>query len=166
LAQLRRVSETGDYYLALFGALAVPSICGALESPDGEDTADRYAGWFDQYIGPKYRVGPRHEPSLSGRQCYKFRCAMLHQGRMTHADLGYARILFIEPGSGFIAHNNVINDALNLDVQRFCQDMIDGTLQWLSAVEGTEPYETNLKQAVQRHPDGLPPYIVGVPVIS
>jgi hypothetical protein len=85
---------------------------------------------------------------------------------MTHEELGYARILFIEPGFGPIAHNNVFNDVLNLDVRLFCQDMIDGTLKWLSLVEGTEPYETNLKQAVQRHPNGLPPYIVGVPVIS
>jgi hypothetical protein len=162
LRQIQRVSDAGEYYLALFGALAVPSICGSLEAPGGRDSRDRYENWFDRYVGAKF------SGTFSGRQCYAFRCAMLHQGRMIHRNLGYTRVLFIEPrgAGGNVFHNNVLNDALNLDVKLFCNDMVEGALTWIPNVEGTEPYETNLKRSVRRYDSGLPPYIVGLPVIS
>ena len=63
-------------------------------------------------------------------------------------------------------HNNVINDALNLDVRIFCHDVCDGAELWLASAEQTPEYQANYGRSMQRHADGLPPYIVGVPVIA
>jgi hypothetical protein len=37
---------------------------------------------------------------------------------------------------------------------------------WLDHVEKTPLYQQNLEASMKRHPDGLPPYIVGIPVIG
>ena len=63
-------------------------------------------------------------------------------------------------------HNNVLNDALNLDIQTFCWDVVGSAREWQQTVLGTEPYERNLDRFVRLHPDGLAPYVVGMPVIS
>jgi hypothetical protein len=42
--------------------------------------------------------------------------------------------------------------------------MIQGAQQWLLTVQGTPTFEANLKTLFTRHPTGIAPYIVGVPV--
>jgi hypothetical protein len=61
---------------------------------------------------------------------------------------------------------NILNDALNIDVRLFCTEMVDSARRWLIGVVATEPYETNLNAFVRRYPNGLAPYIGGMPVIS
>lgn len=154
-------NATNLYYLALIGALAVPDICGGLESPDGQAKGERYVAWFDSH------VAPLHRGMLTGQDCYYFRCSFLHQGRTKHPRGSFSRILFIKPHpSRPVAHMNVMDHALNIDVRMFCLEMVAAARNWLTSVQGTEPYETNLNAFVQRYPDGLPPYIGGVPVIS
>src|ERR1700693_5482967 len=110
LAKTRAANTAGLYYVALFSALALPDICAALESPDGEAKGDRYIAWFDRHAASGF---------LTGETAYYFRCAMLHQGKTGHPK-GYSKIVFVEPGaSGTVFHNNVMNDALNLDVRIF-----------------------------------------------
>jgi hypothetical protein len=82
--------------------------------------------------------------------------------------------LFIEPGtSSGQVHKGVIlgglhgkPDALTIDIGIFCEDILTGAEQWLDEVEGTEPYESNYARFMKRHPEGLPPYITGVSVVS
>lgn len=164
LDQIEGAARRGDYFLALFGALTLPSICGALESRDGNDTGKKYANWFDKWVGPKY------QSRLNGDQCYSFRCAMLHQARSIHPKLGYDRVLFLEPTfatkAGVVLHNNVIDGALNLDVGIFCRDVVDAVRVWLPKVENTPEFKRNFEKAFKRYGAGFPPYIVGVPVIT
>ena len=61
---------------------------------------------------------------------------------------------------------NVFNGALNIDVRLFCSEFIGWGRQWLSEVEGTERYKVNYDKFMRRYPNGLPPYIVGLPVIG
>jgi len=63
-------------------------------------------------------------------------------------------------------HNNVINGALNMDITIFTQILVVAARQWEESVKGTEPYETNAAAMIRRHPLGITPYVVGVPVIS
>lgn len=154
------------FYLALSGALAIPDICGALESSDGTTDGDTYSEWFDTHIAPIHSR-QNQPPKLSGRDCYRFRCSFLHQGTTLHPQSRYTRILFVEPGTTTnVFHMNVINDALNIDVRLFCLEVVTGARRWVEQVTGTEPYETNLNACVRRYAGGLPPYIVGIPVIS
>lgn len=161
LDQIQKGLEANLYYLSLFAALSLPDICGAIDSKDGKATSKKYNKWFDEYVAPKYRG------SLTGEDCYRFRCSLLHQGSSQHPKSTYSRVLFVEPtATTNVFHNNVMNDALNIDVRIFCNDMIEGAKEWLQKVEKTDLYKENYNKFMKRHPRGLKPYIVDVPVIG
>lgn len=167
LDQVRRASDAHLYYIALAGALIIPDMCGAMELPDGEAKGPRYISWFDRYIAPKYGAGPEGTSALTGDDCYGLRCSLIHQGRLKPHKGSYSRVLFIEPGAArFVAHNNVMRDALNIDVRLFISDMLAGAEAWLEHAEGTAEYKQNYGKAMQRYAEGLPPYITDVPVIA
>lgn len=76
-------------------------------------------------------------------------------------------MLFVEPGATTnVFHNNILNDALNIDVRLFVRDLLAGAFAWLQQVEGSANYQRNYTLFMQRYPNGLAPYIVGVPVIA
>lgn len=161
LAQIRAANSAGLYYVSLFSALALPDICGALDAPDGLANGSRYKAWFDCHVAPKY------SGLLDGCTCYQFRCSLLHQGSTQHPNSRYKRILFLEPGSStIVAHNNVLNDALNIDVRIFCEDIVSAVQSWLPGAEKLPQFAGNLSRFVTRHPDGLVPYVVRVPLIG
>jgi len=161
LTQIRTGLEGNLYFLALFSVLAIPDLCGAMGSENGEASREKYQAWFDKYVAPKYNG------FLSGTDCYFFRCSLLHQGSSQHPNNTYKRVLFVEPSATTnVFHNNIMNDALNIDVRIFCNDIISGAEAWLGENEETELYKKNYDKFMRRYPDGLKPYIVGVPVIS
>ncbi len=165
--QARAAADSRAYYLSLFAALTLPDICGAMSSADGRAERSRYIAWFDKYVAPRYTVGPERTPSFSGSDCYYYRCALLHQGSSQHPKSSYTRVLFVELGAtSNVFHNNVLNDALNIDVRQFCHDVLNGAEQWLREAEHTAEFKQNYPRFMQRYPNGLPPYIVGVPVIA
>lgn len=160
--QIDAALRSNLYYVALLTSLAVPDICGALDSEDGLATREKYEAWFDRYVAPAcFGV-------ITGEDCYRFRCAMLHQGSSQHPAGRYSRVIFVEPqaAGGNILHCNILNDALNIDVRVFCLDILRGAFTWLDEVEQTQRYQRNYGRFMRRYPQGLPPYIVGVPVIS
>jgi hypothetical protein len=161
LEQIRAASDQGLYYVALFSALAIPDICGALESADGQASGAKYVAWFDRHVAPRY------QGFLSGQDAYYFRCSMLHQGTTHHPHSSFTRILFVEPGATTnVFHNNIMGDALNIDVGIFVRDLVEAGQTWLTSAEKTPEYQAKSVQFVTRYPKGLPPYIVGVPVIG
>ena len=161
LDQIRTANQANLFYVALMSALAIPDVCGALESPDGQARRERYAEWFDRHVASSYRG------TLTGLDCYYFRCSMLHQGRTHHPASSFARIFFIEPtATGNVFHNNVINDALNIDVRIFVNDLVIAAERWLAAASGTPEFRANSPLFVSRYANGLPPYIIGVPIIG
>ena len=180
LDQIDQSLNARSYYLALFVALAIPDIAGALEAADGQAKPERYKNWYEKWARPRLKeqvkaeltqrgvsYDPQVENPLTGDACYRFRCSLLHQGSTQHPKSAYSRIMFIEPGATTnVIHYGVMNDALCIDVPRFCREVLAGAKLWLQSVEGTEPYETNNNRFVRRHDNGLSPYIVGVPVIG
>ncbi|MEY2480978.1 MAG: hypothetical protein QOI04_1905 [Verrucomicrobiota bacterium] len=161
LHQIRTARDAGLYYISLMSALALPDICGALEAADGFASGARYEAWFDKHVGPKYNG------FFAGADCYLFRCSFLHQGRTQHPRGKYSRILFLEPAaSGVVMHNNILNGALNIDVRIFCEDLVSAVEVWLPEAKKLPHFANNLSQFVTRHPNGLAPYIVGLPVIG
>jgi hypothetical protein len=161
LEQIKQGLQSDLYYLSLFVALSIPDICGAIDSSNGEASGHKYINWFDKYVAPKYGN------FLKGSDCYKFRCSLLHQGSTRHPKSSYSRILFIEPNAiNGVFHCIVLNDALNIDVGKFCNDMTEGVKLWLAEVETTDLFKKNYDKFIKRYPNGLPPYIVGAPVIG
>jgi len=168
------------YFLSLFMALAIPDIAGALDSDDGCANGKRYVRWYDQWARPQFGVllkqtlppeAAAHlddvQSPMTGEECYRFRCSLLHQGKTHDSRSPHKRIIFVEPGATpHMLHGNVSNGALNIDVRLFCLEIIRGTREWLDVVEGAPRFNENYSAFVRRYPDGLPPYIGGLPVVG
>lgn len=162
LSQIKTAIDNNLYFLALNATLSLPDMCGALSSKDGQAHANQYITWYNKYAKDKCCS------NLDGFHCYKFRCASVHQGSTQHENLGYSRVLFIEPSAsrGLVMHNNLMNDALNIDLKLFCYGMIDAVTKWLSEVKDDPIFISNYSKFMKRYPTGLSPYISGVSVIS
>lgn len=117
------------YYLALFASLSIPDICGALGSKNGKADRNKYIKWFNENVGnPKNYF-------LTGEDCYYFRCSILHQGTTKHKNSSFERILFVEPfQNNNVFHNNILNNALNIDIQEFCNDLIVAAREWFKKI--------------------------------
>jgi hypothetical protein len=161
VGQIREVLQNSRlYYAALFISLTLPDICGAIGSENGEASRQKYINWYNKYASDSCKF-------LTGEDCYLIRCSILHQGSTQHPKGKYNRIVFVEPSATTnVFHCNILNDALNLDVHIFCENMIQGVETWLKENENTELYQNNYDRLIRRYPKGLKPYIVGVPVIS
>ena len=157
-AAIRHSLTVGNYWAALFLTLTLPSICGALESADGCDNRNKYKKWFERNV-----TGLQ----LTPEDCYKLRCALLHQGRARPTQGTYSRVLFTFPtANGCTFHDNVINDALNLDVVLFCETLVAAAEKWLDHVKDSPHFQRNLEKSMRLHPRGIAPYMIGMPIIG
>lgn len=169
ISQIRQGLEFNLYYLSLHSTLAIPDICGAINSPSGKASGEKYREWYDKYVLPCF-------DTLTSDECYEYRCTSLHQGTSepkNHAVKDYERIIFIEPSM-----NNLIinvkrmkggldnNYAIMINLKEFCNAILRGAEKWIIDYKNTEPFETNYKRIMKRHPLGIGTYISGVPVIS
>jgi hypothetical protein len=156
--EIEHALSFGLHYLAIIGTLTLPDICGALESFDGRATGSNYKAWWDQWMSSQY-------PKLTSTDLYSMRCGVLHQGRLGHPNCQYARIIFTAPkagtpsGSAPMLHNNIFNDALNLDADEFCRDMIKAVLDWYFAKQTDVHVQANFPHLVRLYENGLLPYI-------
>lgn len=166
LDQVRKVASTDLYFITLSAALVIADMCAGLGSDDGETKGYRYEAWVDANLSPKYTVGPMRTPSFSGKDCWGLRCALLHQGYLQPHKGAYKRVIFVEPHSGGVLQNNVINDALNIDVARFALEMVESAEKWVRNNKDTDNYKKNYPNYMHRYPNGIAPYVVGIPVIG
>lgn len=168
ISQTRTAMTSGLYYVSLMTALTVPDIAAALESADGRATGPNYVRWYDAWVRPRLRERRPRENPFTGEACYQFRCSMLHQGSSIHPNSPYSRVIFIEPGApNYQLHYCVIRgEALLIQIDEFVDEVLTGCEKWLSSVEGTEPFQSNVARFATRHPNGLPPYVLGVPVVG
>ena len=168
ISQTRKAVKSELYYLALMSALAIPDVAGALGAENGRATGERYATWYEKWARPRLAENRGRENPLSGQSCYGFRCALLHQGRSQRQNDPYSNIMFIEPGHpNYSIHYCLIGDnALLIQLDEFVEEVLQGCELWLASVEGTDPFENNYSLFARRRPQGLTPYVVGVPVIG
>jgi hypothetical protein len=137
LSEIRSCLEAGLFNVILFPTLALPDICGAIQAQNGQATGGTYARWFDKYVAPRY-MSDSGQCIFTGETCYQLRCAVLHQGRVTHKKMGYDAVMFLQPNELVTHHNDIVNQQLHLAFDQFCPDMIDGVEQWL-ANAGSDP---------------------------
>jgi hypothetical protein len=160
LDDVERALASGLWYSGLVVSLTIPEICAALEQPDGSGGSSRYKAWYEEFVGPSYS-------RLTAEDCYSLRCGMLHQGRMGRPGMQYARVLFTLPNAdNNYFHNNILNDALNLDLVTFCRDLMAGAQQWYAARVDNPTIAKNASNLVAYRPLGLAPYMVGMPLIA
>ena len=158
--EIERAITAQLYYLGVFFALSLPDVCAALESADGTTSGRKYQAWCDAWFLPSY-------PVLTSQDLYSMRCGMVHQGRLGHPNMQYARVLFTVPNvARNVFHCNILNDALNLDATVFCRDMIQAVNQWYAAKQDEPSVVANMPRLIQFYPQGLAPYMVGMPLIA
>jgi hypothetical protein len=158
LDQINAVNKAGHYYVALFSALALPDICGALESPDGESSKDRYISWYDRHIVSGL---------ARGQDIYYFRCSLLHLSRTDPPKSQFSRIIFMEPrNTTYVFDNCIVGGALMVDVHNFVTALVTATRIWLKSVESSMIFKNNYKKIIIRYPNGLAPFLTDVPVIG
>lgn len=161
LNEIEKALDVGLYFIALQASLTLPDICGALQSDDGKADKQKYINWYDTYAKEHGNC------SISGDDCYYFRCSYVHQNSTQHPKSSYSRILFLAPiDKSIILHNNIMFGALNIDVNIFCRNIIKSVRNWQKTVETNENYRRNYSNLIKLYPNGLSPYIVGIPVIS
>jgi hypothetical protein len=145
----RSIAET-NWYATLCGALTLPDVAAKVDGRPKRDSQKkhRYATWFDDYIGPKYKRFNRWTSTLdvflSGDDCYALRCAFLHEAEFDitgqSAQLVLERFEFtapIAPGSSMHL-NKSRGTVLQLQVDVFGEDICLATEEWL-AKRGNDP---------------------------
>jgi hypothetical protein len=161
LQEISRAMQSKSYYMGLMLALAIPDICAALESEDGRSRREQYKDWFNRHLASKLR--------LTDDDCYSLRCGLLHQGRSELVKQGasYARVIFQLPNPAMISvHNCVMNDALVFDAFQFCMEIAAAAQKWFQAAQHLPNVKKNYTNLLQYRPNGIAPYIVGLPVIA
>jgi len=154
-------------YAAVILTLMLPDACAALESEKGQTSPDAYKAWWKAWLKGKY------EEHLTADDVYLLRCAAAHQGRFQHPGMEYERVFFtLRPGGMFFHKNDLpANDgsgkvALNLDLVWFCKDVVEAAEAWFAQKKTDRMVQQNLIRLVQFHPNGLLPYLEGVPAVG
>jgi len=159
IREIRAALAGGLYYLALYGALALPDICGALGSENGRATPSKYKSWLKENV-----------PSEAGdaELIYGLRCSLLHQGRAFPHGSVFPLAFTYSPTGGFHNFSTVVNGEQVgwVDTAIFIREMTSGAEKWLRTYEGTNTVEGNLDKFARLRPEGLPPHVVGMPVIA
>ena len=139
-----------------------------MSSTDGQANRDRYIDWYERWVRPRLSEDRNRENPFTGEACYLFRCSILHQGSSQHSKSPYTRVIFIEPGApNYSIHYCLIqNEALLIQIDAFVEEVLRGCELWFQSVRGTEQFKKHFGRFAARHPNGLPPYVHGVPVVG
>ena len=161
-SSIRKSVQDGNLFGALFLALAMPDICGALEDPL-QGVGERYKAWFRRYLNLKYDPATQLEfatayvpqaaqvlpseslaalqtpfdPQLAftAEDCYQCRCKCLHQGLLQKS--GREKFVFISGlPSGTILHRNLKNGQLVLQIELFAEDICHAVETWEQNMRG------------------------------
>lgn len=168
--EVKHALDAKLYYLAIAVALTIPDICISLECDTGKiwTNQSKFVAWSTKYIAPQYTY-------LTGQDIYYLRCGVLHNGKYGHHKSPFDRIMFTLPNtSRTLIHEYLSVDnggtresVLTLDVDLFCASIIRAARSWLSDADTNHSnVSANMPNLVRLRPDGLPPHLVGLPVIA
>lgn len=158
IKQIRIASENGLFYLALYGALTLPDICGALESKNGRASGAKYKKWIRSNV-----AGQAEEAD----ELYGLRCSLVHQGQsLPHG--GHFPIAFMAPGAPRL-HNlstMVGDDQVGwISIELLVDEVTKAAEIWLEEYGETQIVKRNMEKFARLRPEGLPPHVSG-PVIA
>jgi hypothetical protein len=149
VAEIMECLKGRQWYAGLVLTLMLPDVCAALEAPNGKSNSDRYKAWFDTWLQRKL-------PLLSADDLYFLRCGVSHEAKFKHDKMKYKQVFFtLRLKNGFWTHMNEHQDALNLDLCIFCQDVIDSVEVWYEQNKDNRTVKKNLRHLVQFYPLGM-----------
>src|SRR5262245_10370475 len=92
LKQAEMALDAGLYYAALVVCVTIPDIGAALSSASAETDPDSYKKWFSDNVASHLDVD-----QFTGKECWNFRNAILHEGRTNHKSSGLWDVVFVAP---------------------------------------------------------------------
>jgi len=138
---------------------ALPDICAALESNNGESKKNDYCKWFNDNLAQKMSF-------ITAENFYKFRSGLVHQAIISGIDkYDYSRIIFP------IMRNNSFDNCASGNTYIYSLDTFSSTIfsaiaSWYELNKNNSIVQKNIKKLLKVHPDGLSPDFVGMPVIA
>lgn len=158
IRQIRAASMGELYYLALFGALALPDICGALGSENGKASGPKYKGWLRDNVPAQ---------ATQADLIYGLRCSLIHQSS-AHPHGSQFPIAFAYPTAGQV-HNlwtEVNGDRVCwLSIPTFVDEVCTGAETWMAKFGNTNIVVRNYEKFARLRSEGLPPHVSG-PIIA
>lgn len=134
--------------------LTIPDICLSIKI--GKHIGTKYEEWFNENM-------PKYKGYMSGRDCYAFRCAVLHEGKNDVLSqqkkdiIDKFEILSNQESSHLIymggnTYNGVMQDTkLILNLHTFCNDIIDSAKKF---IEKNNLEVNNLIEIRKEYDDG------------
>ena len=175
LEQIRATFDCGIWYPVVSSVLMMPDVCGAVEFwGQGKNPRDRYAEWYDKWVLPHFTASV---VNFDGSVVYIVRNAMIHESTgFTRGKHGFDRIMFMPPNKNgmviefYLSKNNggVEEAAFQVTILGMMNAMEVGVRNWLADVraDADKRREMAMDKIVQYRPNGQPPHIVGVPIVS
>jgi hypothetical protein len=166
LGDIEKALAAEFHYLAIAVSLTVPDICAALECDPAQrrEIGKTYIAWCKTNLEPNYK-------HFTAEDCYRLRCGVIHEGKFGHPKTPYDNVYFGVPNTReFVNHDGLITwngkTGLQLDARMFCETMIAAARGWLVSSATNPNVSTNMPHLVHLRPEGLPPFVNGVPVIA
>ena len=158
--------KTGLFYPALLVALTLPEICSGLELENSEQVkGTHYKAFLSKYCDLEIMGSTPDE-------CYALRGGVIHKGNAAaHQHIGYDHFIFTLPNiQKNVVHNCIFEiqgkKAKNLDILTFCAAMERAVRNWYGEKCGDPLVEKNAEALLSLRPNGLSPFIVGLPLIA
>lgn len=133
-----------NWYAGLCVSMTIPDICSSIEFPLEKSVGKRYSEWFEKYLSGKYTFAFARRPTptvfLTGKDFYALRCSLLHNGQDDITGQNAQDILskfhITSTPNIHLTFTNThtpteIVSTLQLSVQVFCKDIVDGAKAWL-----------------------------------
>ena len=160
LREIEIACANGLCQIAVAMTLALPDICVSLSSADSRSNGSRYVDWCKSNLDGRFSF-------VTGEDLYSMRCGVLHSGRFGDLKHNVSRVLFAPPDpSNNMFVNNRINDAYFYSALEFCKNFGDVARKWYANNASDANVVSNLPRMMRYHPNGIPPYVVGTPILG
>lgn len=162
---MNRAIRARLYYPALLVALTLPDICVATTLDQSMSVKPKhYIEWIDKYT-------VESDLGLSGTDCYRIRCGVVHRGNFSgNPKFDYSHIIFTLPETkgGIHALSIAVKNkrAGMLDLVLFCNTMEQAARKWFQDYKSNPKVLANMHNLIRLCPNGILPFVAGFPVLA
>jgi hypothetical protein len=176
LEEIRATFDCGIWFPTISSVLMLPDACGAVDSwGTSKHPRVRYAEWYDAWVLPHFT--PQAPATFDGATVYIVRNAMIHEHTgFTRGKHGFDRVLFMPPNKSEISMKfslmrnigDTSDTIFQVSLELFMNAVEMGVRNWLAEVRAdTDAARRNaIDKLIQFRPDGLDPYITGLPLVG
>ncbi|WP_145977052.1 hypothetical protein [Leisingera aquaemixtae] len=161
LTEIKAASRSPFAQLAVSAALTLPDLCVSLSDPrdDHRDRGRRYKKWCEDNLSTAF-------PHLTPEDIWSLRCGVSHSGRFGDPTDSFGRYILVLSDADTTFSDGRLEDAYVETVSVFCDKFCEAVEEWLAACSSDQVVIQNLERLVKVRPQGLLPYVFGMPVLA